>query len=160
MKQFIFTLFAVCALTTVYAKHDTYTVDNGGSVKVGAPKCDVSRKPTRAQITDVDPRQVNMPSQSFFTWQNQYTYVKIKCDYCKIKEVIMPKYRKKPAEFYAEINIPAEVAKHPKMSDKYYLFTRQGNFYLTDGDYIVTDENGYKLVYSNEDFLNTFEVVE
>lgn len=78
MKQFIFTICAISAMCGLQAKNNTYHVDDSGCVTVGACKIvkDVkmeeskfaNRKPTRAEITDTDPRQLQDNSGSWFKW--------------------------------------------------------------------------------------------
>lgn len=80
MKQFIFTLCAISSMCGLQAKNNTYHVDTGGCVTVGASKLSPEdfnidlnkysnfRKPTRAEITDTDPRQAVDQSGSWFKW--------------------------------------------------------------------------------------------
>lgn len=81
MKKLIITLFAICALCGLQASNgQTYHVDNSGCVSVGASKLSQkdfnlnlhkyadARKPTRAEITDTDPRQMQDNSNSWFRW--------------------------------------------------------------------------------------------
>jgi hypothetical protein len=77
MKKLIIGLFAVCALCGLEAKNNTYQVDDSGCVTVGASKISGKdfnlnlykiancRKPTRAETTDHDPRQMNDSSRSW-----------------------------------------------------------------------------------------------
>jgi hypothetical protein len=81
MKKFIFTLCAISAMCGLQASNgQTYHVDSHGSVTVGAQKkissndfditCKsfANRKPEKAEITGVDPRQSKDNSGSWFSW--------------------------------------------------------------------------------------------
>lgn len=71
MKNLILTLSAICALSCGYASQGEVTDynPNTGTYKVGAPKSiKEARKPTRAEITDTDPRQMNESSKKFLSW--------------------------------------------------------------------------------------------
>lgn len=81
MKKLIFSFLVISAFGVCQAsQHDTYHVDDRGNVTKGASKissgrCDnlnmdsyQNRRPTRQEITDVDPRQVNQKTSAIFSW--------------------------------------------------------------------------------------------
>lgn len=80
MKKLIFSICATIVLFSIEAKQpNTINVDPSGVVSKGASKLSAqnyevqsknfsNRKPDRSEITDVDPRQMNEKTNSWFSW--------------------------------------------------------------------------------------------